>query len=172
MFVCICLCGWFRFFFFFFSSRRRHTRSLRDWSSDVCSSDLEADRDIAGREAKTGADAVGPLVVVLEVAAPVLARIETQDGVGGAEDLPAEAGGCDDVAVPAENVANRIRARVIQRGRDAPLPQAGIGVSTADDRRGRGQKQTVAGRNGVAAGQENNAAWNHFGKPGGDVRDE
>src|SRR5499427_9948432 len=29
-----------RFFFFFFSSRRRHTRSLCDWSSDVCSSDL------------------------------------------------------------------------------------------------------------------------------------
>src|SRR5438105_13541972 len=27
-------------FFFFFSSRRRHTRSTRDWSSDVCSSDL------------------------------------------------------------------------------------------------------------------------------------
>src|SRR5699024_11256212 len=29
------------YFFFFFSSRRRHTRSKRDWSSDVCSSDLE-----------------------------------------------------------------------------------------------------------------------------------
>src|SRR2546421_6449415 len=28
------------FLFFFFSSRRRHTRSDRDWSSDVCSSDL------------------------------------------------------------------------------------------------------------------------------------
>src|SRR5204862_4157080 len=28
---------------FFFSSRRRHTRSLRDWSSDVCSSDLPTD---------------------------------------------------------------------------------------------------------------------------------
>src|SRR5690606_41154556 len=27
---------------FFFSSRRRHTRFSRDWSSDVCSSDLEA----------------------------------------------------------------------------------------------------------------------------------
>src|SRR5690606_39575611 len=26
---------------FFFSSRRRHTRFSRDWSSDVCSSDLE-----------------------------------------------------------------------------------------------------------------------------------
>src|SRR5260221_10339702 len=32
--------------FFFFSSRRRHTRSLCDWSSDVCSSDL---RDHCGR---------------------------------------------------------------------------------------------------------------------------
>jgi len=31
--VVSCLC-------FFFSSRRRHTRSLCDWSSDVCSSDL------------------------------------------------------------------------------------------------------------------------------------
>src|SRR3712207_5379571 len=29
-------------FFFFFSSRRRHTRYWRDWSSDVCSSDLAA----------------------------------------------------------------------------------------------------------------------------------
>src|SRR5437868_1157984 len=28
------------YFYFFFSSRRRHTRSKRDWSSDVCSSDL------------------------------------------------------------------------------------------------------------------------------------
>src|SRR5690606_40142745 len=28
---------------FFFSSRRRHTRVSRDWSSDVCSSDLVAD---------------------------------------------------------------------------------------------------------------------------------
>src|SRR5699024_11255245 len=28
------------FQFFFFPSRRRHTRSKRDWSSDVCSSDL------------------------------------------------------------------------------------------------------------------------------------
>src|SRR5690606_40020789 len=35
-------------FFFFFSSRRRHTRFSRDWSSDVCSSDLQiiADKKI------------------------------------------------------------------------------------------------------------------------------
>src|SRR2546426_4693208 len=30
-----------RLIFFFFSSRRRHTRLQGDWSSDVCSSDLE-----------------------------------------------------------------------------------------------------------------------------------
>src|SRR3712207_9253409 len=30
--------------FFFFSSRRRHTRYWRDWSSDVCSSDLRRAR--------------------------------------------------------------------------------------------------------------------------------
>src|SRR5690625_5341844 len=44
---CGCGCGYLlvcyavvRLFFFFFSSRRRHTRWPRDWSSDVCSSDL------------------------------------------------------------------------------------------------------------------------------------
>src|SRR3712207_9402708 len=39
-----------RSFSCFFSSRRRHTRYWRDWSSDVCSSDLEAgaERHLAG----------------------------------------------------------------------------------------------------------------------------
>src|SRR5690606_39443167 len=32
---------------FFFSSRRRHTRFSRDWSSDVCSSDLEGVAEVA-----------------------------------------------------------------------------------------------------------------------------
>src|SRR3989449_2824714 len=36
---------------FFFSSRRRHTRCSRDWSSDVCSSDLLLRRDLVGSEA-------------------------------------------------------------------------------------------------------------------------
>src|SRR5699024_11352775 len=35
---------------FFFSSRRRHTRSKRDWSSDVCSSDLVI--EFAGHSAR------------------------------------------------------------------------------------------------------------------------
>src|SRR2546429_4944605 len=33
-------------YFFFFSSRRRHTRCSRDWSSDVCSSDLLCRADV------------------------------------------------------------------------------------------------------------------------------
>src|SRR3989454_4820195 len=36
-----CSRGFCRVCFFFFSSRRRHTRLQGDWSSDVCSSDLE-----------------------------------------------------------------------------------------------------------------------------------
>src|SRR5699024_11923879 len=39
--LCISLLFLYYFYcLFFFSSRRRHTRSKRDWSSDVCSSDL------------------------------------------------------------------------------------------------------------------------------------
>src|SRR3712207_8313939 len=43
--------------FFFFSSRRRHTRYWRDWSSDVCSSDLRYVAAITGlrvRDATSG----------------------------------------------------------------------------------------------------------------------
>src|SRR6266566_6210930 len=36
-------------YFFFFSSRRRHTRLQGDWSSDVCSSDLDRRGDPLGR---------------------------------------------------------------------------------------------------------------------------
>src|SRR5205814_6644438 len=41
------------FIFFFFSSRRRHTRCLSDWSSDVCSSDLSEVSDAATNRAVT-----------------------------------------------------------------------------------------------------------------------
>src|SRR5207245_4113842 len=65
-------------FVFFFSSRRRHTRCYRDWSSDVCSSDLrrksprrepapgapdEAERDGRDRERQEQAHAVGTSVL-------------------------------------------------------------------------------------------------------------
>src|SRR5688572_17477863 len=43
VYFCLSFLFFFFFFFFFFSSRRRHTRFDCDWSSDVCSSDLEND---------------------------------------------------------------------------------------------------------------------------------
>src|SRR2546422_7024221 len=55
--ILVCYC-----FFFFFSSRRRHTRCSRDWSSDVCSSDLTVIREyctINRGTAATGKTAVG-----------------------------------------------------------------------------------------------------------------
>src|SRR5438477_2300764 len=41
-------------FFFFFSSRRRHTRLTCDWSSDVCSSDLDEPRFAMGLIGSSG----------------------------------------------------------------------------------------------------------------------
>src|SRR5256884_4498635 len=41
--------------FFFFSSRRRHTRCSRDWSSDVCSSDLSLAKKLkSGTQIRNG----------------------------------------------------------------------------------------------------------------------
>src|SRR5256884_1161886 len=55
-FLLIDLITLFVMFFFFFSSRRRHTRCSHDWSSDVCSSDLDVRRLLRGqaREAEAG----------------------------------------------------------------------------------------------------------------------
>src|SRR2546429_6755803 len=50
---------------FFFSSRRRHTRCSRDWSSDVCSSDLGSESN-SGR----GAGYVFRQIVLLERVRP------------------------------------------------------------------------------------------------------
>src|SRR5262249_62344206 len=43
--------------FFFFSSRRRHTRLVSDWSSDVCSSDLQLAEVLVRRGDEAHADA-------------------------------------------------------------------------------------------------------------------
>src|SRR5690554_7864636 len=49
--------------FFFFSSRRRHTRCGRDWSSDVCSSDLNGVADIQFIDALNGRHPLGVMVM-------------------------------------------------------------------------------------------------------------
>src|SRR5256885_5695033 len=43
---------------FFFSSRRRHTRLQGDWSSDVCSSDLELYQSLQARPVFSGCDQI------------------------------------------------------------------------------------------------------------------
>src|SRR6266852_6568959 len=60
-------------FFFFFSSRRRHTRCYRDWSSDVCSSDLPRHRWRLCKRSSTGcmaADRGGIAVLLMAYGGP------------------------------------------------------------------------------------------------------
>src|SRR2546429_7627713 len=84
--------------FFFFSSRRRHTRCSRDWSSDVCSSDLK-------REAE--AEPLQPVLEAVEGGDVVLPGIALHVGIVKAVlellELPAElappAGGVGRAAV-------------------------------------------------------------------------
>src|SRR2546429_2543609 len=64
-------------YFFFFSSRRRHTRCSRDWSSDVCSSDLSEIRKF--NEALPIGGSYSPYPAELEVSPLVL----TFNGVYG-----------------------------------------------------------------------------------------
>src|SRR2546422_2568269 len=67
------LCGY--GFFFFFSSRRRHTRCSRDWSSDVCSSDLG--RPLLGRRLAYG---VGLAALASLAAIGILTRSPARSG--------------------------------------------------------------------------------------------
>src|SRR2546429_7845974 len=54
--------------FFFFSSRRRHTRCSRDWSSDVCSSDLETGQPLlATGEQIVGGEGIGEFLQGLRI---------------------------------------------------------------------------------------------------------
>src|SRR3712207_6882539 len=91
-------------FLFFFSSRRRHTRYWRDWSSDVCSSDLRGRDDVdVGRDLEDG---VGRRVDDRCAGAQVLGAeaLEHLEAVGG---LVAE-----EVAAPRQIGSASCRERV------------------------------------------------------------
>src|SRR3712207_8910456 len=67
-------------FFFFFSSRRRHTRYWRDWSSDVCSSDL---RSLYG--GRGGLEHLGDLSVAERLSLGVFADVGFEQDAGSVQ---------------------------------------------------------------------------------------
>src|SRR5437762_13399207 len=73
---------------FFFSSRRRHTRYIGDWSSDVCSSDLlEKRREADSGSSMPGATATPDVEVIVE---------DARGGGGGGGRPPDGGDGGDD----------------------------------------------------------------------------
>src|SRR2546429_3107848 len=67
---------------FFFSSRRRHTRCSRDWSSDVCSSDL-VEGDLLQQEVKP--ELTRRFGYSSPMAVPTLEKITLNMGIGEAK---------------------------------------------------------------------------------------
>src|SRR5256884_8922978 len=114
---------------FFFSSRRRHTRCSRDWSSDVCSSDLVPAAGSAGvrvrrnrrgarDDARRGPRALSPCGETLE-GAHVLNSHELPDAKLQeiAQRLGARAAERLDVERTAEAVVARLRTEARAEGR-------------------------------------------------------
>src|SRR5215472_18590606 len=64
---------------FFFSSRRRHTRCLSDWSSDVCSSDLVCGSEIWDRAIRAGIN----LAMEASVAGGIPIHAVLREGISG-----------------------------------------------------------------------------------------
>src|SRR5262245_62353559 len=96
LFIFFFLVLFFFFCFFFFSSRRRHTRCLSDWSSDVCSSDLERRAPHRLRQAR---QAVACEIVEID-----------QRGFGDGHVDPGIAGGREQHGGPSERDPERAHA--------------------------------------------------------------
>src|SRR5690606_8577662 len=79
--LCICV---------FFSSRRRHTRFSRDWSSDVCSSDLQEGETVLVHAASGGVGLLAVQLAKIFGAGKVLATASTQEKLQLAEKMGAD----------------------------------------------------------------------------------
>src|SRR5205814_2521550 len=96
-------------FFFFFSSRRRHTRCLSDWSSDVCSSDLDIhflglDMDITGCSLRAAPR-------LMDHDARIRKRVTLALGTGGQQHGP-HAGGLPDTRSEERRVGKECRSEM------------------------------------------------------------
>src|SRR2546429_9688816 len=109
-------------FFFFFSSRRRHTRCSRDWSSDVCSSDLKP--GLRGELDGLRYDLRGVSETILEIGADrQVGRRDDGGHVGhgfvttnGAVGLP------DGEGITSTGGGQRLKAQTSQQPRRADVP--------------------------------------------------
>src|SRR6266498_3464078 len=110
------------FVVFFFSSRRRHTRCGRDWSSDVCSSDLRHP-DLQRRQVGAGDVARQGPGVRLPRRATRRARPLGADR--GPEDLPLPVRGAEHVELLATRREGR--ARAVRSGAHGPPPAGEAG---------------------------------------------
>src|SRR6266511_302050 len=102
--------------FFFFSSRRRHTRCSRDWSSDVCSSDLPE----PGRRQQPAKPA------------PVLRDVVVRGGSGCGGEGDGEAEGFQLADVVA-GLAGRVDAAGVVAGAQVVVAGGGVGEQVPDD---------------------------------------
>src|SRR5437879_13735631 len=126
--------------FFFFSSRRRHTRYIGDWSSDVCSSDLVADTQLLHQALRHSlGHSVGD-ALLKEVAQRLVKQLRVGDSIcriGGDEFvvvLP-EVKRSSDVAGVAQKVIEQLSNPVFIEERELVVtPSIGISVFPDDGR--------------------------------------
>src|SRR5215471_17531698 len=112
---------------FFFSSRRRHTRSLRDWSSDVCSSDLAGKRE--GRATSEGLIAIaleGRAGGMVELGCETDFVARTDDFGGLAQSLARDArlvgvAELEDAEIDGVKAAERIKGAIAKLGENVVL---------------------------------------------------
>src|SRR5699024_12022756 len=97
---------------FFFSSRRRHTRSKRDWSSDVCSSDLRLPGDAPDGPAawpERSADPAGEVLEVLGAEDRVPRQPRTLGDIEGQAHIRIRQWGDDEPCLQTGQSGNRVR---------------------------------------------------------------
>src|ERR1019366_7781238 len=117
-------------------------------STRNCSGDAalpEPDWDVAGSKTEPDIHAVGPLIIILEIAARVLASGEAEDAVGHGRHLTAGTHVGRITAIRAEHVTLRGRGVVIDSGGDRPAAQSPVVIAGGGVGRGGGQDQPVPG---------------------------
>src|SRR5216684_3541396 len=114
-------------FSFFFSSRRRHTRCSRDWSSDVCSSDLVEGGVAEPWQLPVGADLVEALLhaELSDEAIGVLDHLEEMAQRRERTSVLAAVARCRGLLAPADSFADFFRcALAIHDGAPTPFERA------------------------------------------------